>query len=124
MGRPRASASSSSRSTLQAVAVDTPLASSMGASSFRSAPTMWACATVRMASSSCRKLTPPASGVPVPGKYAQRGELDSACEKALAQIDGKGYISELREEGYHTVYKYGIACFRKRCRVSVKKEEL
>lgn len=27
-------------------------------------------------------------------------------------------------EGYHTVYKYGIACFRKWCRVSVKKEEL
>ena len=63
-------------------------------------------------------------GLVIEVKYAQRGELDSACEKALAQIDGKGYISELREEGYHTVYKYGIACFRKRCRVSVKKEEL
>ena len=53
-------------------------------------------------------------GLVIEVKYAQRGELDSACEKALAQIDGKGYISELREEGYHTVYKYGIACFRKR----------
>ena len=63
-------------------------------------------------------------GLVIEVKYAQRGELDSACEKALAQIDGKGYISELREEGYHTVYKYGIACFRKWCRVSVKKEEL
>lgn len=63
-------------------------------------------------------------GLIIEVKYAQRGELDTACEKALEQIDGKGYISELREEGYHTVYKYGIACFRKRCRVSVKKEEL
>ena len=63
-------------------------------------------------------------GLIIEVKYAQRGELDTACEKALAQIDGKGYISELREEGYHTVYKYGIACFRKRCRVAVEKQEL
>ena len=63
-------------------------------------------------------------GLLIEVKYAQRGELDFACEKALEQIDGKGYISELREEGYHTVYKYGIACFRKRCRVAVEKQEL
>ena len=63
-------------------------------------------------------------GLIIEVKYAQRGELDTACEKALAQIDGKGYISELREEGYYTVYKYGIACFRKRCRVAVEKREL
>ena len=63
-------------------------------------------------------------GLVIEVKYAQRGELDSSCEKALEQIDGKGYISELREEGYHTVYKYGIACFRKRCRVAVEKQEL
>ena len=63
-------------------------------------------------------------GLIIEVKYAQRGELDTACEKALAQIDGKGYISELREEGYYTVYKYGIACFRKRCRVAVEKREI
>ena len=63
-------------------------------------------------------------GLVIEVKYAQRGELDNAREKALAQIDGKGYISELREEGYHTVYKYGIACFRKRCRVAVEKREI
>ena len=63
-------------------------------------------------------------GLIIEVKYAQRGELDTACEKALEQIDGKGYISELREEGYHTVYKYGIACFRKRCRVAVEKREI
>ena len=63
-------------------------------------------------------------GLVIEVKYAQRGELDSSCEKALEQIDGKGYISELREEGYHTVYKYGIACFRKRCRVAEEKREI
>ena len=49
--RDRSSASSSSRSTLQAVAVETPLWSSMGASSFTSAPMMFALVTVRMAPS-------------------------------------------------------------------------
>ena len=39
----------------------------LGASSFTSAPMMFALVTVRMAPSSCKKLTPPASGVPVPG---------------------------------------------------------
>ena len=60
-------ANSSSRRTLHAVAVETPLTSSIGASSLRSAPTIFAWATVRIASRSSRKLTPPASGVPVPG---------------------------------------------------------
>ena len=50
------------------ISVETPVVSSVGASSFRSAPMMLALVTVRMASSSCKKLTPPASGVPVPGK--------------------------------------------------------
>ena len=57
-----------SRKILQAVAVETPLRSKAGASSFTSAPTTRAVQTRRMASSSCKKLTPPASGVPVPGK--------------------------------------------------------
>ena len=74
-GQPLSSAISSSRRTLQAVAVETPVVSSVGASSLRSAPTMFALVTVRMASSSCKKLTPPASGVPVPGK--QEGSRQS-----------------------------------------------
>ena len=49
-------------------AVETPPGSSIGASSLTSAPVTPAAQTVRMASSSWRKLTPPASGVPVPGK--------------------------------------------------------
>ena len=55
-------------------------------------------------------------------KYAQRGELESACKKALQQIAEKKYAAELREEGCHTIYHYGIACFRKQCRVAVEKE--
>ena len=52
---------------LHAGAVETPLASSIGASSLMSAPTIFVWETVRIALRSSMKLTPPASGVPVPG---------------------------------------------------------
>ena len=61
-------------------------------------------------------------GLLIEVKYAQRGELESACKKALQQIAEKKYAAELREEGCHTIYHYGIACFRKQCRVAVEKE--
>ena len=51
------------------MAVETPLASSMGANSLTSAPMMFVFDTVRMAFKSCMNVTPPASGVPVPGKH-------------------------------------------------------
>ena len=54
------------------MAVLTPLGSKPGASSFRSAATTLVFATVRIASRSWGKLTPPASGVPVPGKQDVR----------------------------------------------------
>ena len=62
-------------------------------------------------------------GLLIEVKYAQREELDSACKKALQQIREKGYAAELREDGCHTIYQYGIACFRKQCRIAVEKEE-
>ena len=62
-------------------------------------------------------------GLLIEVKYAQRGELESACKKALQQIREKGYAAELREDGCHTIYQYGIACFRKQCRIAVEKEE-
>ena len=44
-------------------------------------------------------------GLLIEVKYAQRGELDSACKKALQQIREKGYAAELREDGCHTIYQ-------------------
>ncbi len=55
-------------------------------------------------------------------KYAQRDKLESACQKTLQQIAEKKYAAELGEEGCHTIYHYGIACFRKQCSVAVEKE--
>ena len=43
-----------------------------------------------------------------------------ACEKALKQIKEKHYDQKL-EEGYETILNYGIACYKKRCKVMVDK---
>ena len=43
-----------------------------------------------------------------------------ACEKALKQIKEKHYDHKL-EEGYETILNYGIACYKKRCKVMVDK---
>ena len=69
------------------------------------------------------KIEDEETGLLIEVKYAQRGELESACKKALQQIQEKGYAAELREDGCHTIYQYGIACFRKQCRIAVEKEE-
>lgn len=42
--------------------------------------------------------------------------------EALKQIEATGYAEKLREEGMQTILKYGISCYKKRCRVVLKKE--
>ncbi|MCI9624209.1 MAG: hypothetical protein HFI23_12885 [Lachnospiraceae bacterium] len=36
---------------------------------------------------------------------------------ALKQIEEKGYETRLYQDGMTTIFKYGIACERKRCMV-------
>jgi hypothetical protein len=50
-------------------------------------------------------------------KYGERGTLDALCEAAIEQIDMRNYIERLEDDGVTTIYKYGIACFKKECRV-------
>ena len=52
-------------------------------------------------------------------KYANDGNLDQACERALQQIEDKRYDEELRENGVDKILKYGIACYMKRCKVKL-----
>ena len=54
-------------------------------------------------------------------KYAEKGKLEEACQEALGQMKEKTYTARLREEGMETILAYGIACFRKRCRVELEK---
>ena len=55
-------------------------------------------------------------------KYAENEKLDPACQKALEQIEADGYTAELKRAGCHRILKYGIACFKKKCRVMVESE--
>lgn len=52
-------------------------------------------------------------------KYAEDGDLDTACRKALRQITKRQYGEDLKGE-YKKVLKYGLACYKKRCRVMVE----
>ena len=49
-------------------------------------------------------------------------EMDSACDRALLQIDAKHYSAELIEDGYETIIKYGICFCKKSCRVKTAGE--
>lgn len=50
-------------------------------------------------------------------KYSQDGKLDAACREALEQIERKRYEEVLLDEGVDHILKYGIAFYKKRCRV-------
>lgn len=50
-------------------------------------------------------------------KYAEDGNLDAACKKALEQMEEKKYAETLLDEGVLHILKYGIAFYKKRCRV-------
>ena len=50
-------------------------------------------------------------------KYAEEGRFNVACEKAMQQIDVDGYTDALHKKGIQTIHKYGIACYKKSCRI-------
>ena len=56
-------------------------------------------------------------GIVVEVKYAEDGNLEAACQKALQQIEDKKYAAGLKEDGMRSIIKYGIACYKKECKV-------
>lgn len=48
-------------------------------------------------------------------------EMEAACDRAVMQIEEKEYDSWALEEGYTEALDYGIAFFRKRCKVKLKR---
>ena len=60
------------------------------------------------------------TGIVIEIKYAEDGDLDAACEKALKQIEEKDYVAKLKQDGMKNFIKYGIACFKKICKVVVE----
>ena len=61
--------------------------------------------------------TPERLGIVIELKYAEDGNLEAACAKALAQIEEKKYAEALRRRGMKTILKYGIAFWEKDCMV-------
>ena len=59
-------------------------------------------------------------GIVIEVKYADDGNLQGECEKALQQIIDIRYTEVLEQEGIHTIIKYGIACYRKKCKVLMR----
>lgn len=57
------------------------------------------------------------TGIIIELKYAEDGNMDAACQKALAQIEEKQYAALLKEDGMRNIIKYGIACYKKDCQV-------
>lgn len=57
------------------------------------------------------------AGILIELKYAEDGDLDAACDRALAQMEEKRYADALLDDGMERILKYGIACYKKRCRV-------
>lgn len=56
-------------------------------------------------------------GILIELKYAENASFDSACEEALRQICEKNYEETMFDDGVKIIYKYGIACYKKRCKV-------
>lgn len=56
-------------------------------------------------------------GIIIELKYAENAAFDEGCRKALQQIRDRNYEEELLDDGMKTIHRYGIACYKKRCRV-------
>ena len=59
------------------------------------------------------------TGIVIELKYAENGDMDAACDEALKQIEEKTYVDKLKQDGMRNFIKYGIACFKKDCKVVV-----
>ena len=56
-------------------------------------------------------------GIVIELKYAENGAFDEACKEAVKQINERNYEESLIKEGMTKIHKYGIACYKKRCKV-------
>lgn len=57
------------------------------------------------------------NGIILELKYAEDGKLEDACRAALQQAEDKRYEEMLLDDGVEHILKYGIAFYKKRCRV-------
>ena len=63
-------------------------------------------------------------GIIIEVKYAHDGDLEGACKEALKQIEYTKYEDDLEDDGVENILKYGIACYKKRCRVMLAEKQV
>lgn len=64
----------------------------------------------------------PNDGIIFELKYSKEASgLDKACERAIKQIGDRRYSEYLKNDGRHYMIFYGIAFYKKRCKVVVEK---
>jgi len=65
----------------------------------------------------CIEVEDEAIGIVIELKYAENAAFDAACEEAMKQIKARSDEEQLIDDGMKTIYRYGIACYKKRCKV-------
>lgn len=60
------------------------------------------------------------TGIVIELKYAENGNMYKACLDAIKQIEEKDYVGRLKQDGMRNFISYGIACYKKDCKVMLK----
>ncbi len=56
-------------------------------------------------------------GMIIEVKYGEDADMDKGCADALAQIERMNYSAILEDDEVQTIYKYGVACYKKKCKI-------
>jgi hypothetical protein len=56
-------------------------------------------------------------GIVIEVKYGENADLNAGCTEALAQIEKMNYDEKLLDDGMTKILKYGVACYKKQCRI-------
>lgn len=59
-------------------------------------------------------------GIIIEVKYPDNGNLEQGCKEALEQIEARRYTEQLLADGMEKIMKYGISCYRKKCRIMLE----
>lgn len=65
----------------------------------------------------CLEIPMTKTGCILEVKYAENGQYEQACAEAMRQIEDNKYTQILKQEGIQTIHKYGIACYKKSCKI-------
>lgn len=62
-------------------------------------------------------------GIVIEVKFKEEENLEKGCNEALEQIEKMDYVRYLLDNGMTTILKYGVACYKKKCRIRKAEKE-